>query len=89
MRLFEVEYGQEFHEHFWARDHQDAAQRAFDLARENQHTLHTVYVSAMVEPPDWVAGDRSKGGLVYVSNDTVTFALSATGIARPAKGARV
>jgi hypothetical protein len=88
MKLFEVEYGQEFHEHFWARDHQDAAQRAFELARENNQRLLTVYVSTMIEPPDWVAGDRSKGGLVYVSNDTQTFMLSAQGLARPVNGGR-
>jgi hypothetical protein len=88
MRLFAVEYGQEFHQHFWAKDHQEAAQRAFDLARENNQRLHTVYVSTMVEPPDWVTGDRSKGGLVYVSNDTQTFTLSTKGHASPAKGNR-
>ena len=68
--LYEVESKGRYHEHWLAWSHLDAARRAFSHAQECGQTLDHVDVSAMVEPED--AGE---GGLVYVVNDTRTYAI--------------
>jgi len=68
--LYEVESKGRYHEHWLASSHLDAARRAISHAQELGQTLDRVDVSAMVEPED--AGE---GGLVYVVNDTRTFAI--------------
>jgi len=68
--LYEVESKGRHHEHWLAWSHLDAARRAFSHAEECGQTLDHVDVSAMVEPEG--AGE---GGLVYVVNDTRTYAV--------------
>jgi len=68
--LYEVESKGCYHEHWLASSHLDAARRAVSHAQECGQTLDHVDVSAMVEPED--AGE---GGLVYVVNDTKTYAI--------------
>ena len=68
--LYEVESKGRYHEHWLASSHLDAARRAFSHAQECGQTLNRVDVSAMVEPEG--AGE---GGLVYVVNDTRTYAV--------------
>ena len=68
--LYEVENKGRYHEHWLAISHLDAAQRAISHAQELGLTLDRVDVSLMVPPED-----SRKGGLVYVVNDTRTYAI--------------
>lgn len=64
LKLFEVEQqGGGYHEHWWAKDHQDAAKRAFDHSTEIGAGMKVASVSSMTEP-------EKGAGLVYVVNDT-------------------
>ena len=67
--LYEVENAGRYHEHWLATSHLDAARRAVAQARERGLKLDRVDVSSMVQPED-----AGRGGLVYVANDTRTFA---------------
>jgi len=68
--LYEVESKGRYHEHWLASSHLGAARRAFSHAEECGLKLDRIEVSAMVQPED-----ASKGGLVYVVNDTRTYAI--------------
>ena len=68
--LYEVEDKGRYHEHWLAWSHLDAARRAVSHARELGLTLDRVDVSSMVPPEE-----STKGGLVYVANDTRTYAM--------------
>jgi hypothetical protein len=68
--LYEVESKGRYHEHWLAVSHLDAAQRAISHAQELGLKLDRVDVSSMVHPED-----SRKGGLVYVVNDTRTYAI--------------
>ena len=68
--LYEVETKGRYHEHWLARSPADAARRAVSHAVECGLTLDCVEVSSMVQPEG-----VGKGGLVYVVNDTRTFAI--------------
>ena len=70
MTLYEVEYKGRYHEHWLAASALDAARRAFSHAQECGVALDRVDVSSMVQPED-----AGKGGLVYVVNDTRTYAI--------------
>jgi len=70
MTLYEVENTGRYHEHWLAASPLDAAQRAFSHAQECGLTLSRLDVSSMVQPED-----PRKGGLVYVANDTRTYAI--------------
>ena len=67
--LYELESKGRYHEHWLALSHVDAARRAVAQARERGLKLDRVDVSSMVQPED-----AGRGGLVYVANDTRTFA---------------
>jgi len=69
MTLYEAEKKGSYHEHWLAFSPSDAARRAFAHAEERGLVLDRVDVSAMTEPQD-----RSRGGLVYVKNDTRSYA---------------
>jgi hypothetical protein len=69
-KLFEVEQPGAYHEHWLADSHLDAARRAVSHAGEIGVTLDRLDVSSM-SPPE----DRSKGGIVYVANDTRTYVV--------------
>lgn len=68
--LYEVENKGCCHEHWLAATALDAARRAVAHAQECGLTLDRVDVSTMVPPED-----ASRGGLVYVANDTRTYAI--------------
>ena len=68
--LYEVESKGRYHEHWLAASPVDAARRAISHARELGLKLDRVDVSSMVPPED-----QSKGGLVYVLNDTRNYAV--------------
>jgi hypothetical protein len=70
MVLYETEQEGSYHEHWLAFSALDAARRAFAHARECGLKLDRVEVSSMVQPED-----SRKGGLVYVVNDTRTYAI--------------
>lgn len=70
MVLYETEQEGSYHEHWLASSALDAARRTFAHARECGLTLDRVEVSSMVQPED-----PRKGGLVYVLNDTRTYAI--------------
>ena len=70
MTLYEVEKKGSYHEHWLAFSPSDAAQRAIVHAKECGLTLDRVDVSSMTEPEE-----RSRGGLVYVKNDTRSYAV--------------
>jgi hypothetical protein len=70
-RLFEVEQLGVYHEHWLAGSHLDAARRAVTHAGEIGVTLDRLDVSTMSLPED-----RGKGGIVYVANDTRTYAVT-------------
>ena len=70
MVLYETEREGSYHEHWLASSALDAAQRAFAHAGECGLKLDRVEVSSMVRPED-----SRKGGLVYVVNDTRTYAI--------------
>lgn len=70
MTLYEIECKGRYHEHWLAVSALDAARRAFSHAQECGLTLDRVDVSSMVQPED-----AGKGGLVYVVNDTRTYAI--------------
>lgn len=68
--LYEVQCKGRYHEHWLAHSALDAARRAFSHAQELGLKLDRVDVSSMVQPEE-----AGKGGLVYVANDTMTFAV--------------
>jgi hypothetical protein len=68
--LYEVESKGRYHEHWLASSPLDAAKRAFGHARECGLKLDRLDVSSMVQPED-----SRRGGLVYVANDTRTYAI--------------
>ena len=68
--LYEVENKGRYHEHWLALSPADAARRATAHAQECGQALDHVDVSSMVQPED-----AGKGGLVYVVNDTRTYAI--------------
>jgi len=68
--LYEAENKGRYHQHWLAVSHLDAAQRAISHAQELGLMLDHVDVSSMVPPED-----SRKGGLVYVVNDTRTYAI--------------
>jgi hypothetical protein len=68
--LYEVENRGRYHEHWLAASALDAARRAIAHAQECGLELDRVDVSAMVQPED-----ASQGGMVYVANDTRTYAI--------------
>ena len=68
--LYEVENKGRYHEHWLASSPLNAARRAFSHAQECSQKLDRVDVSSMVQPED-----SRKGGLVYVVNDTRTYAI--------------
>jgi hypothetical protein len=68
--LYEVENKGRYHEHWLAASPLDAARRAVSHARECGLNLDRVDVSRMVQPED-----AAQGGLVYVANDTRTYAI--------------
>ena len=68
--LYEVENKGLYHEHWLASSALDAARRAIAHAQECSQKLDRVDVSSMVQPED-----SRKGGLVYVVNDTRTYAI--------------
>jgi hypothetical protein len=68
--LYEVENQGRYHEHWLAASALGAARRAVAHAQECGLELDRVDVSAMVQPED-----ASRGGLVYVANDTRTYAI--------------
>jgi hypothetical protein len=70
LTLYEVESNGRYHEHWLAFSHLDVVRRAIAHAKETGLTLDRVAVSSMREPEE-----RSKGGLVYVVNDTATYAI--------------
>ena len=70
MVLYETEHEGSYHEHWLAFSALDAARRAFAHAGECGLKLDRVEVSSMVQPED-----SRKGGLVYVVNDTRTYAI--------------
>ena len=70
MVLFETEREGVYHEHWLASSALDAARRAIAHAKECGLALDRVEVSSMVQPED-----SRKGGLVYVVNDTRTYAI--------------
>ena len=74
---YEAESKDCYHEHWLALSHLDAARRAISHAQELGLTLDRVNVSSMVPPES-----ASKGGLVYVLNDTRTFAARSGRIRR-------
>jgi hypothetical protein len=59
-----------YHEHWLARSPLDVARRAVSHAAECNLALHSVNVASMTPP-----ANRGKGGLVYVMNDTRTYAV--------------
>jgi hypothetical protein len=67
--LYEVENKGRYHEHWLAASPLDAARRAISHAQECGLKLDRVDVSLMVQPED-----TNNGGLVYVLNDTTTYA---------------
>jgi hypothetical protein len=69
LSLYETEHKGIYHEHWLAPSAFAAAKGAIDHARECGLALDRVDVSTMVFPED------SKTGLVYVANDTRTFAV--------------
>ena len=68
--LFETEREGAYHEHWFASSALDAARRAIAHAKECGLLLDRVEVASMVQPED-----SRKGGLVYVVNDTRTYAI--------------
>jgi hypothetical protein len=68
--LYEVENQGRYHEHWLAASPLDAARRAVAHAAEIGVPLDAVEVSTMAPPED-----TSNGGLVYVANDTRTYAV--------------
>ena len=68
--LYEVESTGQYHEHWLASSPLDAARRALAHAQELGLTLDDVEVSSMVPPEE-----SRKGGLLYVLNDTRTYAV--------------
>lgn len=68
--LYEVENKGRYHEHWLAWTHLDAARRAISHAKELGLTIDRVDVSSMVQPEN-----SRQGGLVYVANDTKTYAI--------------
>jgi hypothetical protein len=68
--LYEAENKGLYHEHWLAWSHLDAARRAISHAHELGLTMDCVDVSSMVRPED-----SRDGGLVYVMNDTRTYAI--------------
>jgi hypothetical protein len=68
--LYEVESKGRYHEHWLARSPLDAARRAVLHAQECGLKLDRLDVSAMVQPEH-----SRRGGLVYVANDTRTYAI--------------
>ena len=59
-----------YHEHWLASSPLDAARRAVSHAQERGLKLDRLKVSSMVQPED-----SRRGGLVYVVNDTRTYAV--------------
>jgi hypothetical protein len=70
MRLFEVECKGRYHQHWLASSFLDAARRAVSHAPEQDVVLGRLDVSSM-----WPPDDATKGGIVYVANDTRTYAV--------------
>src|SRR5437867_8367761 len=78
-RLFEVEQEGQYHEHWRAVDHQDAAERAAEHAEEIGVMVTKLKVSRMCAPE--VDENNPEGnGLVYVFNDTKTFRIDGVGV---------
>ena len=70
MKLYEVEAKGQYHQYWLALSQLDAARRAIDHAQECGRALDQVSISTMVQPDD-----PGNGGLVYVVNDTRTYAI--------------
>lgn len=70
IKLYEVQNAGRYHEHWLAASVLDAARRAIAHAQELGLALDRVDVSSMVQPED-----VGNGGLVYVLNDTRTYAI--------------
>jgi len=70
LALYETEQGSAYHEHWLASSPLDAARRAVSHAQERGLKLDRLKVSSMVQPED-----SRRGGLVYVVNDTRTYAV--------------
>jgi hypothetical protein len=70
MKLFEVECKGRYHQHWLASSSLDAARRGVSHAQELGVVLGRVDVSSM-----WSPDDATKGGIVYVANDTRTYAI--------------
>ena len=87
--LYEVESDDRYYEHWLAESHLDAARLAILRAPELGMTLDRVEVSTMVPPED-----LRNGGLVYVWNNTRTYAIERGRLRRvnpsddPAPGSR-
>ena len=81
--LYEVENKGLCHEHWLASSALDAARRAIAHAKECGLAMDRVHVSSMVQPED-----SSKGGPMYVVNDTRTYAIKYGRVKRALSAAR-
>lgn len=77
--LYEVENKSRYHQHWLATSPLDAARRAISHAQELGLALDRLDVSSMVQPEE-----TTKGGLVYVANDTRTYTIERGRVRRAA-----